>query len=65
MYSDPRRVRTRYASIKLDEYEAQLIDAVVNYTGESRAAVLRALILREAMSVLGLPHTESIDRQAS
>jgi hypothetical protein len=65
MYADPKRVRRRYASIKLDEYEADLIDAVVAYTGESRAAVLRALIMREALEVLGLSHAQSIDQRAS
>ena len=41
MYQDPKRVRTRYAALNLDQYEAQLIDALVDYTGIERASLLR------------------------
>ncbi|GEK74210.1 MULTISPECIES: hypothetical protein [Halomonas] len=54
MYQDPKRVRTRYGSINLDEYEARLIDALADYTGIERAALLRQLVLKEALETLGL-----------
>lgn len=54
MYQDPKRVRTRYGSINLDQYEAQLIDAMVDYTGIERATLLRQLVLKEALETLGL-----------
>ena len=46
MYQDPKRVRTRYAALNLDQYEAQLIDALVDYTGIERASLLRQLVLK-------------------
>lgn len=54
MYQDPKRVRTRYAALNLDQYESQLIDALVDYTGIERASLLRQLVLKEALETLGL-----------
>lgn len=59
MYPDPKRVRRPYARINLDEYEARLIDALVDYTGQERAALLRDMVLREALSVLGVDDRHS------
>lgn len=53
MYPDPKRVRRRYAAINLDQYEARLIDALVDYTGIERAALLRQLVLKEALETVG------------
>ena len=54
MYQDPKRVRARYGAINLDEYEARLIDALVDYTGIDKAALLRQLVLKEALETLGV-----------
>ncbi|WP_447555669.1 hypothetical protein [Vreelandella sp. EE22] len=54
MHQDTRRIRHRYAAINLDEYEAKLIDALVDYTGMSRATLLRQLVLKEALDTLGV-----------
>lgn len=54
MHMDPSRVRSRYAAINLDEYERALFDALVNYTGMSRATLLRQLALKEALETLGI-----------
>ncbi|SFU79739.1 hypothetical protein [Halomonas korlensis] len=54
MHQDTRRIRSRYAAINLDDYEAKLIDALVDYTGMSRATLLRQLVLKEALETLGL-----------
>ncbi|UYF99359.1 hypothetical protein [Halomonas sp. GD1P12] len=54
MHQDTRRIRHRYAAINLDEYEARLIDALVDYTGMSRATLLRQLVLKEALDTLGV-----------
>ncbi|SDK70296.1 hypothetical protein [Billgrantia gudaonensis] len=66
MYQDPKRVRTRYGSINLDEYEARLIDALSDYTGIERASLLRQLVLKEALETLGLSDldTPSVARSA-
>ncbi|SEM32005.1 hypothetical protein [Halomonas caseinilytica] len=53
MYQDVKRIRTRYAAINLDEQERKLIDALVEYTGESKATLLRQLVLKEALETLG------------
>ena len=54
MYQDPKRVRSRYGAINLDQYEARLIDALVDYTGLDKAALLRQLVLKEALETLGV-----------
>lgn len=54
MYQDPKRIRRRYGSINLDEYEARLVDALVEYTGVERATLLRQLVMREAVETVGL-----------
>lgn len=54
MYQDPKRVRSRYSGLNLDQYEAQLIDALVDYTGMDRATLVRQLVLKEALETLGV-----------
>lgn len=53
MHQDTRRIRSRYAAINLDDYEAKLIDALVDYSGMSKATLLRQLVLKEALDTLG------------
>lgn len=53
MHQDTRRIRSRYAAINLDDYEAKLIDALVDYSGMSKATLLRQLVLKEALGTLG------------
>ncbi|WP_136067116.1 hypothetical protein [Modicisalibacter radicis] len=67
MYPDPKRVRSRYAALNLDQYEAQLIDALVAYTGIDKAALLRQLVLKEALETLGVADLDlrTVPRQAS
>lgn len=54
MHQDTRRIRSRYSAVNLDDYEAKLIDALVDYTGMSKATLLRQLILKEALETLGV-----------
>lgn len=54
MHQDTRRIRSRYAAINLDDYEAKVIDALVDYTGISKATLLRQLVLKEALETLGV-----------
>ena len=54
MHQDTRRIRQRYAAINLGDYEAKLIDALVDYTGMSKATLLRQLVLKEALETLGV-----------
>lgn len=53
MYVDKKRVRRPYCRLRLDRYEAHLIDAVIARTGEERAVVVREMVLRQAHAMLG------------
>jgi len=55
MYADPKRVRDNRVTVRLDDYEHALIQALANYQGEQPAAMLRQLIMREAATVLDAP----------
>tara|TARA_R110002012_G_scaffold321621_2_gene550160 strand:- start:3754 stop:3951 length:198 start_codon:yes stop_codon:yes gene_type:complete len=64
MHQDTRRIRSRYAAVNLDDYEAKLIDALVDYTGMSKATLLRQLILKEALDTLGVGDIVSVGQRA-
>ncbi|MFP3343340.1 hypothetical protein R0J87_12600 [Halomonas sp. SIMBA_159] len=53
MHQDVRRIRSRYAAVNLDDYEAKLIDALVDYSGMSKATLLRHLVMKEALDTFG------------
>ena len=53
MYSDPSKIRDHVVKIRLNDSEEELIDALVNYTGEQKATLLRELLLEQARIVLG------------
>lgn len=52
MYADPSLIRKHTVKLSFNDNEAALIDAYVRYTGEEKAAFLRALILDRAGEVL-------------
>jgi hypothetical protein len=52
MYADPALIRKHTVKLSLNDREAALVDALVAYTGEEKAAFIRALILDRAMEVL-------------
>jgi hypothetical protein len=62
MYSDPTLIRKHTVKLRFNDREAALVDALVTYTGEEKAAFIRDLILGRAMEVL---HTEQSASQAS
>ncbi|WP_317633742.1 hypothetical protein [Pseudomonas phytophila] len=43
MYTDAKRIRKHRATLSLDDYELDLINAQVNYTDMEKAQLLRAL----------------------
>lgn len=55
MYADAKRIRKHRGTMNLDDYEQDLITALVNYTGLSQAEVLRKLVVRGALNTLGMP----------
>lgn len=52
MYADPSLLREHVVKLRLNETEAELIDALVNYTGQQKAPLLRDLLLEQARLVL-------------
>lgn len=54
MYLDPSKIRDNVVKIRLNDSEAALVNALVNYTGEQKATMLRELLLEQARLVLGV-----------
>jgi hypothetical protein len=52
MYSDPALIRDVIIPIRLNEAEAELLDAVVKYTGQQKSTLMRELFLEQARMVL-------------
>ena len=52
MYADPANVRSHVVKLRLNDTEAALVEALVNYTGQQKAALLRELLLEQAQLVL-------------
>lgn len=52
MYTDPSLIRENVVKLRLNENESELIDALVNYTGQQKAPLLRDLLLEQARMVL-------------
>lgn len=59
MYQDPKRIRQNRVSINLDDYEAALIQALVDYTGTERASLIREMVVAQAQAVL-MPTPQSM-----
>ena len=52
MYSDPANIRSHVVKLRLNDNEAALVEALVNYTGQQKASLLRELLLEQAQMVL-------------
>jgi len=52
MYQDSKRIRKHRATLSFDDYEQDLINALVNYTGVEKAQILRVLAMTEARELL-------------
>lgn len=48
MYADPALIREHVVKIRLNDNEADLINAWVNYTGQQKAVLLREMLLEQA-----------------
>jgi hypothetical protein len=68
MYADPSLIRDVIIPVRLNDAEAELLDAVVKYTGQQKSTLMRELFLEQARLVLmgqgdiGLPG-EPMERQ--
>ncbi len=63
MYPDPKRVRDNRLTLRLDDYEHELVQALANYQGEQLSTLLRELVMREAKQVMS--HALSLDQRAA
>ena len=52
MYADPSKIRDNVVKVRLNDAEAQLLDALVTYTGEQKATLIREMLLEQAQLVL-------------
>ncbi|MFZ1180900.1 MAG: hypothetical protein WAN92_05175 [Herbaspirillum sp.] len=52
MYADPKCLRDNRLTLRFDDYEHQLIIALVNYQGEQPSTLLRQIVMREATALL-------------
>lgn len=52
MYSDPSLIRNHATKVYLNDAEQQVIDAIVRYTGEQKAALIRSLVMEAAVKVI-------------
>ena len=48
MYADPSLIRDHVVKIRLNDNEADPIDAWLKYTGQQKAALLREMLLEQA-----------------
>nr|WP_315210805.1 DUF1778 domain-containing protein [uncultured Albidiferax sp.] len=63
MYPDSKRVRQNRLTLRVDDYEHQLLQALANYQGEQLSTLLRQMVMREARQVLGMDG--SVERLAA
>ena len=54
MYADPSLIREHVVKIRLNDNEAELINAWVNYTGQQKAVLLRDMLLEQAALDMGI-----------
>ncbi|MBK1686220.1 type II toxin -antitoxin system TacA 1-like antitoxin [Rubrivivax gelatinosus] len=64
MYPDPKRVRDNRLTIRLDDYEHDLVTALANYQGEQVSTFLRQIVIKEAQQVLAAA-TQSVERRSA
>ena len=51
-YSDPSQIRKHVFKVTLNDREAQLVDAIVAYTGQQKQVFLRELLLDRMRQVI-------------
>ncbi|OHV11178.1 hypothetical protein [Kushneria phosphatilytica] len=61
MYQDTRRLKAHRTGINLDEFEDNLIEALAAYTGVEKATLMREMVMRGAMDMLGVSSVQEFD----
>ncbi|MBC3911578.1 hypothetical protein [Undibacterium umbellatum] len=62
MYHDPKCKRDRRLTLRFDDYEHNLIQALANYQGEQPASLLRQMVLREAAALASQMNDEMVSQ---
>ena len=52
MYQDPTKIRSHVVKLRFSDEEYRLIQAVIDYTGEQKASLLRDLVLEGAVGIV-------------
>jgi hypothetical protein len=65
MYADPANIREHVVKLRLNDTEHELIEALVNYTGQQKAPLLRDLLLEQARLVLTGEANYELERGAN
>lgn len=52
MYADPSLIRDIVIKVRINDAEAELIDAVVKYTGQQKSTLIRDLFMAGAAKLL-------------
>jgi hypothetical protein len=52
MYADPSLIRDVFVKVRLNDAEAELLDAIVKYTGQQKSTLVRELFMEQARLVL-------------
>lgn len=64
-YPDPNRVRTFRLTLRLDQYEHDLVQAMANIQGEQLSTLAREVLLKEAQQVMVAVHEDSLGARAA
>ena len=65
MYPDTKRIRSNRLTLRFDDYEHDLIQALANYQGEQPSTLLRQLVLREAAAALEINGNRIVSGKAA
>lgn len=61
MQQNSKRLKAHRTNVNLDEYEDNLIDALVEYTGIEKGVLMRQMVMREALEMLGVRDIHEFD----
>ena len=62
MYHDPALIRKHVIKVSLSDREAKLIEALSEYTGEQKAAMVRGLVMDRVVEMLAVHADDSADK---
>lgn len=64
-FADPNRVRNLRLTVRLDQYEWDLLQAMANFQGEQLSTQAREVMVKEAESFVAAVHDASLGQRAA